>query len=528
VLHSFATRRSSDLLLAVGVDRDHQPVELVHAAEQEVVNSVERVHAPVGCDCCDVATRVLGPDGVVEQDDARPVVARAEDRAVAAHRVAAVRVAERGGQVVASERECPRGQGGVEVRQAEGARVHVEGDVLAPLARGVDELDAATALREAVARHEMGDLEAHLGAVARADRLGDRLRRAGGAAARWGGLERRVTGERGHLVLRGRLLLRILESGRVAPGALVERLAQEGLHLPDLPGIRGAVGETERRQPKLAVRDEAQHVDGGLGGVESREVLAGRAPGQREALRVAVDRAARGVGVADREAAEAAVADDLRRHALVDRAHRAGIDEQRVVGVAVQVDESRADREPGGVDLLGVDLVDVADDGDASVVHEHVARTAGCAGAVVDRAAADRDPPRPPTSRFTYAPSRRKRSLARPTASSSISKPCPGASGSRYLPVGVATSTPVVSRSARSWCITWLPEVRFGIVAATCACARKLISLWTKPWRFTSTPRASQSAAWRRKGRSPPASGGPCTTTSAASTASTRSSWGVV
>src|SRR6185503_7671124 len=378
------------------------------------------------------------------------------------------------------------------------------------------------ALHEAVARHEVGDLEAHLGAVARADRLGDRLRRAVVAPARVGGVERRVTGERGHLVLRGRLLLRILESGRVAPGALVERLAQEGLHLPDLPGIRGAVGETERRQPKLAVRDEAQHVDGGLGGVESREVLAGRAPGQREVLRVAVDRAARGVGVADREAAEAAVADDLRRHALVDRAHRAGIDEQRVVGVAVQVDESGADREPGGVDLLGVDPVHVPDDGDAPVVHEHVACTAGCAGAVVDRAAADRDPHRLPTSRFTYAPSRRKRSLARPTASSSISKPCPGAPGSRYLPAGVATSTPVVSRSARSWCITWLPEVRFGIVAATCACARKLISLCTKPWRFTSTPRASQSAAWRRKGRSPPASWGPCTTTSAASAASTR------
>ena len=289
-----------------------------------------------------------------------------------AHRVAAVRVAERGGQLVATERERPRRQRGVEVRQAEGAGVHVEGDVLAPLARGADELDAATALREAVARHEMGDLEAHLGVVARADRLGDRLRRAVVAPARVGGVERRVTGERRHLALRGSLLLRVLEAGRVAPGALLERLAQEGLHLLELAVVRRTVGETDRREAQLAVRDEAQHVDGGPGGVESLEVLAGRAPGQRKVVRVAVDRTARRVGVSDREAAEAAVADDLRRHALVDRAHRAGIDEQRVVGVAVQVDESRADREPGGVDLLGVDPAHVADHGDASVVHEHV------------------------------------------------------------------------------------------------------------------------------------------------------------
>src|SRR6185312_17485985 len=100
------------------------------------------------------------------------------------------------------------------------------------------------ALREAVARHEMGHLEAHLGPVARADRLGDRLRRAVVAPARVGGVERRLTGERGHLALRGTLLLRVLESGRVAPGAILERLAQEGPHLPELAVVRRTVGET--------------------------------------------------------------------------------------------------------------------------------------------------------------------------------------------------------------------------------------------------------------------------------------------
>src|SRR4029078_9424350 len=101
------------------------------------------------------------------------------------------------------------------------------------------------------------------------------------APARVGGVERRLTGERGHLALRGALLLRVLESGRVAPRALLERLAKERPPPPALPRARGAVGETERREPKLAVRDEAQHVDGGAGGIERREVLAG--PGPRQA-----------------------------------------------------------------------------------------------------------------------------------------------------------------------------------------------------------------------------------------------------
>ena len=81
--------------------------------------------------------------------------------------------------------------------------------------------------------------------------------------------------------------------------------------------------------------------------VERLEVLARRAPGDGQVVGVAVDRAARDGRIANREAAEAAVADDLGRDALVDRAHRARIHQQRVVGVAVDVDEARCDRETG-------------------------------------------------------------------------------------------------------------------------------------------------------------------------------------
>ena len=110
----------------------------------------------------------------------------------------------------------------------------------------------------------------------------------------------------------------------------------------------------------------------------------------REVVGVAVDRAASLLRIADREAAEAAVADDLGRDALVDRADRTRIHQQRVVGVAVDVDEPRRDGQAGGVDLASVRL-ERADRGDAAVLHADVGDAALRARAVVDRAAADDD-----------------------------------------------------------------------------------------------------------------------------------------
>ena len=116
----------------------------------------------------------------------------------------------------------------------------------------------------------------------------------------------------------------------------------------------GAVGEADRREPELAVRHKAEHVDRRPRLLEPVEVAAGRAPLDRHRVVVAVDRLARERRVDDREAAEAAVADHLERDALVDRARRARVDQQRVVGVAVDVDEPGRDGKPGGVDLGAV------------------------------------------------------------------------------------------------------------------------------------------------------------------------------
>src|SRR5437773_1329537 len=84
----------------------------------------------------------------------------------------------------------------------------------------------------------------------------------------------------------------------------------------------------ERREPQLPVRNEAEHVDRGLSGLQALEVAARTRPVERHVRRVAVDRLPGELRVADREAAEAAVADHLRRHALMDRARRTRVDEQ--------------------------------------------------------------------------------------------------------------------------------------------------------------------------------------------------------
>ena len=82
------------LLLGVGVDDHHQAAGVVGRSEQQVVDGVERVLAALGGDRSDVAPRVAGPDVVVEQHDAAPVAAGAQDAHVVAHRAPLLRAAE--------------------------------------------------------------------------------------------------------------------------------------------------------------------------------------------------------------------------------------------------------------------------------------------------------------------------------------------------------------------------------------------------------------------------------------------------
>jgi hypothetical protein len=79
---------------------------------------------------------------------------------------------------------------------------------------------------------------------------------------------------------------------------------------------------------------------------------------------------------------EAAVADHFGRHALPDLAFRFWIQRQREVGVRVDVDEARREREPGGVDeAAGLAQVG-ADRGDRAVRDRDVDASRGRTGAV--------------------------------------------------------------------------------------------------------------------------------------------------
>ena len=362
------------LLLGVGVDDDHQLARIVGGPEEQVVDRVERILAAIGSDGGDIAPGVVRPRLVVEQDDPAPVASGAEDALVVAHRVALLLAAEKVPE--------PRGileRPGRKRCQQEGrpveARVHVECDVHPAPGSSFDELEAAARRLEPVPGHEVRDLQPHAGALCGPDRLGDRL--VGALVSPT--CVRRVdavvlaadAAHRDELVLVCPALRRVLEAGRVPPRALLERLVEEVFHRRQLVGTRRAVGEADDCEADLAVGRQARHVDRRRRLLEALEVPGRRRPGQRDVGRVPVDRLRRQLLVQQGEAAEAAVPDDLERDALVDGARGAGIDEQGVVGVAVDIDEARGDDLAHGVDL-GVGLGHDTDGDDAPLVQADI------------------------------------------------------------------------------------------------------------------------------------------------------------
>ena len=140
--------------------------------------------------------------------------------------------------------------------------MHVEGDVHPAGGRIVDELDAAPRRVEPVAGDEVGDLQPHARALRRAQRLLDCLVGTSVSMPRVRCVDpvppAAHLAHRDELVLVGSPLGRVLETGRVAPGALLERLVEEVAHLRQLVRSRGTVFEPYHRQPDLAVRREAQ------------------------------------------------------------------------------------------------------------------------------------------------------------------------------------------------------------------------------------------------------------------------------
>ena len=208
------------------------------------------------------------------------------------------------------------------------------------------------------------------------------------------------------VVARGRVQPRELVEARLPPGveleprrhperARVHRLAHEALHRGELRlarrRARDARGEADRVVP-----DEPGEVRRVPDVREELEVLTERRPGDDGAVvaeRVQAARHVRARVVGHRRVAPAAVADDLGRDALPDRALRGRVREQREVAVAVRVDEAGTDDLAGRVDhALGGRLRrKAADLDDPTVVDRDVAEERWAPGAVGDPAATDQD-----------------------------------------------------------------------------------------------------------------------------------------
>ena len=128
----------------------------------------------------------------------------------------------------------------------------------------------------------------------------------------------------------------------------------------------------------------------GAGGLEPVEVLGHGRPVDPDYRVVAVDVRREAVGLGDGGAAVAAVADQLGGDALGDGALGARVDEEGVVGVAVDVDEAGGDDHARCVEAaLGVGVTQVAYRGDPAVLDGDVGGDSGRACAVDYGAAGD-------------------------------------------------------------------------------------------------------------------------------------------
>ena len=168
---------------------------------------------------------------------------------------------------------------------------------------------------------------------------------------------------------------------------------------PSIAAICSALGVEPghaRGEPDRVVADEPGEVRRVADVREELEVLAEGRPRDRrlvepERVQPAADD---GLGRGrDGRVAPAAVADDLGRDALADRALGGRVREDREVAVAVRVDEPGADDLAGRVDhaVRGRGRAEPADVGDLAALDRDVAEVRRAAGAVGDPAVPDQD-----------------------------------------------------------------------------------------------------------------------------------------
>ena len=184
-----------------------------------------------------------------------------------------------------------------------------------------------------------------------------------------------------------------LKPGREAERACVHGLADEGLHRAQLR-LGRLRAEDAGRVANGVVADEPGEVLRVAVAREPREMVGEARPLDRPVVRerahAAFDEVPRRIG--DRRVRPAAVADDLGRHSLANRALGLRVREDRPVTVAVRIDEAGADDAAGRLDdAVGAAAVHGADVRDPAVLDRDVAAERRAAASVHDPAVANQE-----------------------------------------------------------------------------------------------------------------------------------------
>lgn len=175
------------------------------------------------------------------------------------------------------------------------------------------------------------------------------------------------------------------ESRREADGAGGDAFTHPRLHAIELG--RGGLARVvaHRAAPHRALADEHGHVAARPHAVDALEVPLEALP--RRGIGVGMEAAESHEPRFERDDARSAVADHVRRHALQDLERHFGLEDHRVVVVAVDVDEARRDREPARVDLHVATMGHGAERDDPLAAHADIRPQPGRARAVEHRAA---------------------------------------------------------------------------------------------------------------------------------------------
>ena len=190
-------------------------------------------------------------------------------------------------------------------------------------------------------------------------------------------------GHRGHRLdlVRRRVVARpIFKPGGQADRAVVKSLFSQPTHFSQTA--------LTRRTTQRAMAHKGRHIDRRARLLQAIQVVAEAAPVQCNA-RLQMAKNLAGVGPrAHGRGAEAALADDLGRHALADLAVGAAVHQQGEIGVGVDVDEAGRDHQAAGIQALrGRGALQIADGHDA-VTHDAQVAGKGVAAAAVDDVAA--------------------------------------------------------------------------------------------------------------------------------------------